>query len=303
MKLITTLVKLLLILIVLSGILFFFFQHQASPLSASPCEKPVTYSILSVDTRFPITNEQFVADVESAAALWNDTTGIPLLKKAETETEDTVRVSLVYSEHQTRTELGGVISKQQEQYDAKRDEIEVLKLSFASLQTELEKINSAFERKAAAYQNEVSSWNAQGGAPEEVYERMQNTRQALENEQEIINKKIEKLNTTADALNTAIEELNVLADEINKKAGIFNQGAGMDFHQGRYEESNAGKTITVYSFENREELRRVLAHEFGHALGLDHTEDSNSLMYTHNLGGNLVLTEADGIELARVCGW
>lgn len=66
---------------------------------------------------------------------------------------------------------------------------------------------------------------------------------------------------------------------------------------GRYQDH----TIFIYGFDSKVALVRVLEHEFGHALGLDHVDHAGAVMNPVNRGDNLELTLADLAELEQTC--
>ena len=112
---------------------------------------------------------------------------------------------------------------------------------------------------------------------------------------------VDELNALADTVQERVAELNALADETNRKVNTYNKTLGHDFDQGNYVEDENGKRITIFTFEDEMELKRVLAHEFGHALGIGHVEDAGSIMYSYNIGDALELSEADLVALKQVC--
>jgi predicted Zn-dependent protease len=99
-----------------------------------------------------------------------------------------------------------------------------------------------------------------------------------------------------------LERRNQAASEYNKVAKNYNQkyGHGLEFNQAEYN----GKGINVYQFSTEQDLEVALAHEFGHALGMDHVENPTSIMY-YITGGNqqvdLTPSAEDLTELKRVC--
>ena len=52
-------------------------------------------------------------------------------------------------------------------------------------------------------------------------------------------------------------------------------GAASQFDKGIFD----GTKIDIFQFNEKEDLRLTIAHEFGHALGIDHLQNPQSLMY------------------------
>lgn len=100
-------------------------------------------------------------------------------------------------------------------------------------------------------------------------------------------------------LNQQIKGLNQNNQQLALSANQFNQTFQPRlFHKGQFN----GKQISVYEFSSKDDLRMTLAHEFGHALGLDHTDDPTSLMYPVIQKQNMerfALAHADQQELVR----
>ena len=73
-----------------------------------------------------------------------------------------------------------------------------------------------------------------------------------------------------------------------------------EFTQGDY----TGTAINIYQYDAEDELTIVLAHEFGHALSLDHVLNAHSIMYyfmDEQQVGKGLSTE-DIAEFNRICG-
>ena len=110
-----------------------------------------------------------------------------------------------------------------------------------------------------------------------------------------------------DNLRIRQEESKALVDTINSIVVVINEIAsnnnldlvdhqnigstlGREFCEGIYEYKNGKRSITVYQYDNEYRLVRVLAHEFGHALGLSHSKSGEAVMYH--------LIQSDSLELA-----
>lgn len=262
------------------------------------CAKPVVYAVQAYDERFDISRAEFDAAVEEAAALWNQAAGKEVLAEGS---EPSVTVNMLYDERQKAIELGETIGGEQSAYDAMKAEVDRLNDRFVSLRAAQEAKAAAFDRDARQYEEDVASWNARGGAPPGAYEELEARKRSLERRKDALNAGVTDLNALVATIQGRVKELNALAEDTNRKVNTYNKTLGHDFDQGNYVEDQAGKRITIFTFESQKELKRVLAHEFGHALGIGHVEDPGSIMYSYNIGDELVLSEEDKAALSAAC--
>lgn len=296
MKWLSVILKGVVVAVLVGGISYGLYT-QARPLLA-PCEESIHYSVGTIDPRFGVSARELEAALADAAAVWNEASGKEVIVFVE---DGGIPVHLEYGDEQRAVELGENIDSEQEAYDQKRQEIEPLKVRFAKAKQAFEARSASFERRAAAYEAEVERWNAQGGAPPSEYARLSQEGKEIAAEQERLNEEADSVNAIAEEINIVVDEINALAQRLNSKVDTYNSRAGTDFEQGNYQSDEEGTRITIHEFTSGTDLRRVLVHEFGHALGLEHVENPDSIMYSYNIGESLSLTEEDVAELSRAC--
>jgi predicted Zn-dependent protease len=172
---------------------------------------------------------------------------------------------------------------------------------FRKLQKIYESQVISYETKLTAHNREVAGWNDAGGAPAEVVQTLNEEADVIKVEQKELEALAAKLNAIVRELNALGARANTLIKDYNTVVNEYNDRAAEaeEFTQGDYTRD----AINVYQFNSEDELILVLAHEFGHALTLDHVANETSIMF-RRMGAQEVEggpTAEDIAEFERVC--
>jgi len=294
------------------GVFVYYFQIQVRDgvrqiyNVAFPCTMPVTYRLGSIDSRFGISTSTLESDLSRAAKLWNTAAGKTVV--AEDEKNGLVTVSLVYDSRQQMTQrlrgLGITISDDKASYEALKAKYDATYSRYTVKKSQFETDLATFNGQRDAYQKQVAYWNTRGGAPRSEYEQLQVEQQDLAARSQSLQSEQNSLNATAQDVNDLALALNQLIAALNLDVQKYNttgQENGTSFEEGLYERALGLESITIFEYENNSLLIRVLAHELGHALGLEHVKDPDAVMYYLNQGEAIALTTADKSELKSVC--
>lgn len=271
------------------------------------CEEPITYSIGVFDRRFGISQKDFRSALAEAEAIWEKPSGIELFVYSPEKSE--LSINLTYDSRQevtsTLSNLGSTLKEDETTYKMLQAKYVGLKIEYESTKSAYDTQISAFDEKNSIYQSHVEAWNSGKRNSREQFKELEKEKVSLEVDAVGLKSLETRLNEMVREINILVGMLNNLARSLNLNVETYNTiGAsrGETFTGGLYHSAEGVQEINVYEFSSRDKLVRVLAHELGHALGLEHVDDKQAMMYHLNESKAKVLSKTDLAALKTLCG-
>lgn len=243
-----------------------------------PLDTRVRYRIGEIDPRFNISKSELITLAQQASDIWFMGTQKQFFvydQKAQ------LAINLIYDERQSesvarRNELEQIEDSKQS-ITEERENLSELRNQLDYYHQEIESLKANYTTKVDNYNQWISALNQHDQAyNQNTMSQIEYQQEELRSEQTQIQAKIDYFNEKVEQLNQQVNMINGMQNDINQEVNTFNtQFQPRQFDKGVFN----GRQINIYEFSSINDLKLTLAHEFGHALGLLHTNDPYSLMY------------------------
>lgn len=266
----------------------------------SPCKKSMGYKIGAFDSRFGITAEQFIKTVDTSSSIWEEAVGKKLFYY---DLQGPLTINLIYDERQEKTEkindLALEIENSKDVAESLKRTQEQEKALYLASGEKLMRDNEAYQVKYKAYAAKVDTYNTQGGAPKGEYEAMMLELEQLQQGAKDLEMRRDDLLATMDSINKKVVRYNELVAYINGLIKKSNTLGAAEFTEGRFVPRT--NTVDIFQYNDSNKLLRVMTHELGHVLGINHNDNRYSIMYSFNSATTTTLSDEDREELVLLC--
>lgn len=262
------------------------FKHRSTArIDNENCNLPITWRLNSVDPRFLLEHDTVLQALRNGANWWNSKSAVPVFA----ESPQGFAIDLVYDDRQQQLKVFSRVNNNVARYD---DEIKQQSELVEGLQQEFSAQHQQYQSAAEQLSREIQQYNQQPTSEDDATQLNQRKNQlqqqwsTLEQQQNFVNQQIEFLQRLVTERNRLLEEAP--APVLHAKVGLLTQ-------QGN------NRHMEIFAFTDLSELTQTAAHEFGHALGLEHLPESDTVMHEQLSPGLDRLTDQDIAAMVAAC--
>jgi hypothetical protein len=253
----------------------------------SACTLPVRWRVADVDPRFGVTPGEVGRAVLDATGLWEEGAGRRLFAP---DPRGGIPVRLVYDQRQARTDerlrAEGLVRRADQDLAAQGGELSRAWEAHHDALTRHRAARDALAEDVSKHNQAVRQWNDAGGLPEasaagwvaserrlrEAQGALVQAARDLEENEAALRAAERRLAERVAERNDEMERLERAFPAVSVEAGAYLDARDETISNAVYRE------IRVFRFRDPDDLVRVLAHEFGHALGIAHVVEEGAVM-------------------------
>ncbi|WP_245861407.1 matrixin family metalloprotease [Arsukibacterium tuosuense] len=236
------------------------------------CQTPVLWRVGQLDPAFALTAEQAEQAAHNAASSWNRAIGQELFRY------DSVAgfpINFHYDERQQQMLQQAMLERNIQRYDSNIDQ-RAATLSQQSQQ--LQQRQREFTQQNQQFAADIATFNQQAAnasqanlaALQQQQRRLQQREQQLQQQAQRLNEQQAQLQREQDYLNATVADRNAL---------LSDQPPPLAAEVGLMEIINGRRNMTIFAYSTTNALQLTMGHEFGHALGLGHTDNDTAIMH------------------------
>lgn len=243
-----------------------------------PLDTRLRYKVGHIDPRFNMSHEQLQKLAQQATDIWFLGTQKQFFVY---DPNARLSINLIYDQRQADTQARNTqithIEQRRAYTDAERHKLTQLESDLNFYKQQIDQLNAHYKDNLETYNQQVENLNQSHKSRSQTgLAQLDLQKQQLQYEQQQLQQQIDGFNQKVAVLNTQVNTVNQMNQQFNQSIDEFNRRFQPRlFDKGLFN----GSEINIYEFQSDEDLRLTLAHEFGHALGLNHSEEPRSLMY------------------------
>ncbi|MBZ9613106.1 matrixin family metalloprotease [Rheinheimera maricola] len=271
-------------------------QYADKAMQQFLCQTPVTWRIGQLDPAFDLTLEQAEQAAHRAAEQWNKALGRELFRY---DSLDGFAINFAFDQRQQQLLQQARLKRNLARYDANIDQrqanLQQQAKQLKQRQEQFSRQNEQYTADASAFEQRAQQATAANlAALQQQQNQLQQRQQQLQQQADALNEQQQRLLREQRYLNETVADRNALLP--NQAAEIAASEVGTMQINGRT------RSMTIFAYTSATALELTLLHEFGHALGLGHTDKAESVMYFALSAEQSGLTDTDVQALKQQCG-
>lgn len=243
-----------------------------------PFDQRLRYRIGQVAPQFNVSHSELILLAQQATDIWHLGTQKQYFVY---DPNAQLSINLIYDQRQAdsnaRNSALNQIENSKYTYMQEQQKLNDLHHQLNQYKQKISSLEESYTTNVRMYNQWVASINHnQHMGNTSALARLEAHKNQLLTQQDSIQQEIDFFNLQVSELNRQVGLVNGMQNQLNHSVRHFNHHfKPRQFDKGLFN----GREINIYEFSSNQDLKITLAHEFGHALGILHTNEPTSLMY------------------------